>query len=131
MFLGLQTWQIYFVIKNRRRKKSCSATFFMLEKNPYMEPFIFIKCRAPCGDFFLTWKTWLNDFFYGAIENFLPKIEANSRNHALLGGHNDGFGEHFWHVFNCLCKINTKSITLPIFYDNKFAKKLYKKLSVF
>ena len=50
------------------------------------------------------------DFFYAAIDNFLSQIEANSRNHALLGGHNNGLGELFWHVIIYVCKINTKSI---------------------
>ena len=49
-------------------------------------------------------------FLDAAIENFLPQIGENSEIHALLEGHNDGFGELFWNVIICLCKINTKSI---------------------
>ena len=49
-------------------------------------------------------------FFDATIENLLPQIGENSEIHALLEGHNDGFGEQFWNVIICLCKINTKSI---------------------
>ena len=49
-------------------------------------------------------------FFTPHLRHFKPQIEANSRDHALLEGHNYGLGELFWHVIIYLCKINTKYI---------------------